>query len=58
MLKLKFAIYDRAISLFSQASSIDVHSIDWRIIDQTRLSSNTLCTPTVRISNRHIAHKI
>jgi len=47
MLELKFAIYHRAASLSSQASSVDVCSIGWRIIDQSRLSSNTLCTPTV-----------
>jgi len=47
MLELKFAIYYRAASLFSQASSLDVRSIGWRTIDQTRLSSNTPCTPTV-----------
>jgi len=38
MLELKFAIYHRAASLSSQASSVDVCSID-----QTRLSSNTNC---------------
>jgi len=47
MLELKFAIYHRAASLSSQASSVDVCSIGWRIINQTRLSSNTPCTPTV-----------
>ena len=47
MLEMKFAIYHRAASLPSQASSADVCSIGWRIIDQTRLSSNTPCTPTV-----------
>jgi len=34
-------------SLSSQASLVDVCSIGWRIIDQTRLSSNTPCTPAV-----------
>jgi len=34
-------------SLSSQVFSVDVCSIGWRIIDQTRLSSNTPCTPTV-----------
>jgi len=47
MLELKFAIYHRAASLSSQASSVHVCSIGWRTIDQTRLSSNTPCTPTV-----------
>ena len=47
MLQLKFAIYHRVASLSSQASSVHVCSIGWRIIDQTRLSSNTPCTPTV-----------
>ena len=47
MLELKFAIYCRAASLSSQASSVDVCSIDWIIIDQTRLSSNTPCTPNI-----------
>ena len=49
MLELKFAIYHRAASPSSQASSVDVCSIDWRIIDQTRLSSNTPRKPTVFI---------
>jgi len=47
MLELKFSIYHRAASLPSQASSVDVCSIGWRIIDQTRLSSSTPCTPTI-----------
>ena len=34
MLELKFGIYHRAASLSSQASSVDVCSISWRIIDQ------------------------
>ena len=34
MLELKFQIYHRAVSLSSQASSVDVCSIGWRIIDQ------------------------
>jgi len=47
MFELKFAIYHRAANLSPQASLADVCSIGWRIIDQTRLSSNTLCIPTV-----------
>jgi len=50
MLELKFAIYHRTASLSSQASSTDVCSIGWRIIDQTKLSSDTPCTPTVQQS--------
>jgi len=46
MLELKYDISHRAASLSSQASSVDVCSIGWRIIDQTRISSNTPCTPT------------
>jgi len=34
MFELTFAIYNRAASLSSQASSVDVCSIGWRIIDQ------------------------
>ena len=49
MLELKFAIYHRAASLFSQASSVDVCNIGRRIIDQTRLSSNTNCIPNSAI---------
>jgi len=41
MFEMKFAIYHRAARLSSQDSSVDVCSICWRIIDQTRLSSNT-----------------
>jgi len=33
MLVLKFAIYHRWASLYSQASSVDVCSIDWGITD-------------------------
>ena len=44
MLELNYALFYRAASLSSQASSVDVCSIGWRIIDQTRLSSNTPCT--------------
>jgi len=47
MFELKFAIYHRGSSLSSQASSVDVCSIGWRIFDQTRLPSNTPCIPTV-----------
>jgi len=46
MLELKFAIYHRAASLSSQASSVGVCSTGWRIIGQTRLYSNTTSTPT------------
>jgi len=46
MLELKFAVYHRAASLSSQASSVGVCSTGWRIIDQTRLYSNTTSTPT------------
>jgi len=46
MLELKFAIYHRAASTFSQESLVDVCSIGWRNIDQTRLFSNTPRTPT------------
>jgi len=52
MLELKFAIYHRAVSLSSQASSLDVCGIGWRIIDQTRLSSSTPCTPTVFLTQQ------
>jgi len=41
------SIYHRAASLSSQASSVDVCSVGWWIINQTRLSSNTPCTPRV-----------
>jgi len=44
MLELKFAIYHREASLPSQASYA-VLAED--ITDQTRLSSNTPCSPTV-----------
>jgi len=37
MLELKFAIYHRAASLSSQAFSVDVCSIGWRITDQALL---------------------
>jgi len=57
MFELKFANYHRAASLSSQASSLDVCSIGWRIIDQSlfkhwvnngrqRLSLSS-CTPTI-----------
>ena len=52
--KCKFAIYHRAASLFSQASSVDVCSIGWRIIDQTRLIKHSLHTNF--ISNSAIWH--
>jgi len=59
MLELKFAIYHRTASLASQASSVDVCSIGWRIINQALLKHGVnksngwqrlslfLCTPTV-----------
>ena len=37
MLELKFAIY--AASLSSQASSVDICSIDWRITDQASVQT-------------------
>jgi len=49
MLELNFAVYHRAVSLSSQAFSVDVRSIGWRIIGQTRLSSNTPGTPTFTV---------
>ena len=54
MLELKFASYHRAASLSCPASSVDACSIGWRIIDQTRLSSNTACAPTVFLHNSAI----
>jgi len=59
MLELKFAIYHRVASLSSQASSVDVSSTGWRIIDQALFKhqvnnsngwqtlSLSPCTPTV-----------
>jgi len=44
MLELKFAIHHRAASLSSQASYA---LLGRRIVDQTRLSSNTSCTHPV-----------
>ena len=50
MHELKFANYHRTASLSSRAFSVYVCSICWRIINQTRLSSNTPCTCTNCIS--------
>jgi len=57
MLKLKLAICHRAASLSSHASSVDVCSIGWRIIDQAlfkyrvndgwKRHSLSPCTPNI-----------
>jgi len=44
MLDLKSAFYHNSVS---QASSVHVCSVGWRIVDQTRLCSNTPCTQAV-----------
>jgi len=60
MLKLKFAIYHRAASRSSHASSVDVRSIIWRIIEQAlfkyrvndgwKRHSLSPCTPNIFLS--------